>query len=143
MQKGEKILAGQLSGDFYLTQDKNKKLAFIAGGIGVTPFRSIVRYMIDLGDRRDAVLFYAVKSEDEIAYRYLWIEAEAKVGLRTEYIVGKFINEDLIADKLPDFKERTFYISGPEAMVNAYKKLSRKMGVARTQIITDYFPGFA
>lgn len=143
MLPGGKISAGQLSGDFILPSDKNRKLVFIAGGIGVTPFRSMTKYLIDKNEKRDVRFFYAVKNAQEIAYRYLWIEAEAKAGVRTEYVIGKFIDEDLIKDKVKDWTERMFYISGPDAMVRSYKKMLLGMGVSRRQIVTDYFPGFA
>jgi ferredoxin-NADP reductase len=143
MQMGDKIFAGQLAGDFTLPRDKAKKLVFMAGGIGVTPFRSMVKFLIDSGEKRDAVLLYAVKAEEEIAYRHLFIEAEAKIGLKTEYVVGKFIDEGLVKDKIQDWQERIFYISGPDAMVRSYKKMLIKMGVSRLHIVTDYFPGFA
>ncbi|OGF66027.1 hypothetical protein A3I27_03250 [Candidatus Giovannonibacteria bacterium RIFCSPLOWO2_02_FULL_43_11b] len=143
IENGERAFAGQLAGDFILSRDKNKKLAFIAGGIGITPYRSMIKYLIDTNERRDIVLFYAVRAEEEIAYRYLFIEAEAKIGFRTEYVISKIIDAALIEDKLPDWRERTFYISGPEAMVSAFKKMLRVMGVSRMNITTDYFPGFA
>ncbi len=48
MDPGHTIIAGQLSGDFVLPKDKNKKLVFIGGGIGITPFRSMIKYLIDM-----------------------------------------------------------------------------------------------
>ena len=95
------------------------------------------------GERRDIALLYAVKNENKIAYRYLFIEAEAKIGLRTEYVISRLIDAALIREKLADWRERIFYISGPEAMVDAFKKMLRGMGVRRKNITTDYFPGFS
>ena len=143
MRLGEKISAGQLAGDFVLPRDKNLKIVFITGGIGVTPYRSMIKYLVDSGERRDIILLYAAKLEGEIAYRYLLNEAGAKIGLRTEYIISKLIDAALVRNKVPDWRERIFYISGPEAMVSAFKKMLRRMGVARRKIVTDYFPGFA
>ncbi|OGF74062.1 hypothetical protein A2Y47_01390 [Candidatus Giovannonibacteria bacterium RIFCSPLOWO2_12_43_8] len=143
LKNGQRAFAGQLAGDFTLPRDKKKKLAFIAGGIGITPFRSMIKYMVDSGERRDIALLYAVKNENKIAYRYLFIEAEAKIGLRTEYVISRLIDAALIREKLADWRERIFYISGPEAMVDAFKKMLRGMGVRRKNITTDYFPGFS
>ena len=52
-------MASQLAGDFILPEDKNKKLVFIAGGIGVTPFRSMIKYLIDKNEKRDIIIFYS------------------------------------------------------------------------------------
>lgn len=141
-ENGDKILAGQLGGDFVLPRDSNRKLVFLAGGIGITPFRSMIKYLLDKRETRDIVLFYSAKSDDEIAYRDLFAEAQCKIGLRPKYVIGNLITEELIKNEVPDYIERDFYISGPEAMVNAFKKMLLRMGVSRFNITTDYFPGF-
>ena len=51
LNPGDKIVASQLAGDFVLPKDKNKKLVFIAGGIGITPFRSMIKYLLDTKGR--------------------------------------------------------------------------------------------
>lgn len=150
LQPGDIAYASMRGGTFVLPTDSKEKLAFIAGGIGVTPFRSMVRHLIDTDDRRDITLFYACKTGAEIAYHELWDEALAKIGMRTVCVLSDeeggdehgFITNEMLAKRLPDWKERTFYLSGPDGMVQAYKKLLRGMGVSRGRIRTDYFPGF-
>ena len=46
-------------------------------------------------------------------------------------------------DEIKDFKERTFYISGPPSMVDGIKKSILNLGVSHSHIKTDFFPGFA
>lgn len=156
MNPGEKILAGQLAGDFTLPRDPDKKLVFIAGGIGITPFRSMIKYITDADERRDAILFYSNRTVEELAYWDVFAEAEAKWGLKTVYAItdpakpipehngysGR-IDAKLIETNVPDYRERTFYISGTHAMVSTFKKTLHELGVPRTQIKTDFFPGFA
>jgi ferredoxin-NADP reductase len=142
LKEGEIVAAGQTGGDFTLPKDPSKKLVFIAGGIGVTPFRSMIRYLIDKGEKRDITLIYSVKTEDEIAYRDIFERAENEVGLKTIYLVGNFLTEEFVKKEIADWNERIFYLSGPNAMVENYKKLFLKMGAKRSVIHTDYFPGF-
>ena len=85
MAPGDTILATEVSGEFVLPRDKGRKLAFIAGGIGITPFRSMIKYMADAGERRDAVLVYSVRSEADIAFRDLLCEAGRTLGMRTVF----------------------------------------------------------
>lgn len=152
---GGTILGGQLAGDFTLPRDKTKKLIFIAGGIGITPFRSMVKYMADKGEVRDAVLLYSNRTAEEIAYRDVFDEAAARIGMKTVYTVtdpgatlppggrtGR-IDRALIEREVPDWRDRLFYISGTHAMTTAFKKTLREMGVPRGNIKTDFFPGFA
>ena len=154
MKPGDVVYGSQLAGEFTLPKNTDEKLAFLAGGIGVTPFRSMIQEMVLTGDRRDAVLFYGNNKSDEIAYADVFDKAESELGLRTIYAVAQgapvntnmhhgYIDADLITRELPDYKERTFYISGPRAMVTRFEKVLKELGVGHRRIKTDFFPGFA
>lgn len=149
------ITAGSLAGDFTLSKQISEKLVFIGGGIGITPFRSIIQEILDKKGKRDIVLFYACTTPEEFVYKEVFDKAEYTAGLKTEYVITKQenapknwngktgrINEDMIRSEVPDFKERTFYLSGPNGMVQGYKELLANLGVAKNKIVTDYFPGF-
>ena len=53
------------------------------------------------------------------------------------------IDERLVRHAVPDYRERIFYISGPQAMVKALRRKLLGMGVRRSRIKVDFFPGFA
>ena len=155
MKPGDTILASQLSGQFLLPKDTTQKCVYIAGGIGITPFRSHIKYLIDNGQKRDIVLMYANNRVEDIAYQDIFTDAQAKLGIKTVYALGDvpaipptwtgekgYINQEIITRTVPDFKERTFYISGPHVMVTTFEKLLKQMGVQGWNIHTDYFPGF-
>jgi ferredoxin-NADP reductase len=154
MREGSSIVAGQLAGDFVLPKDQQQKLVLIAGGIGITPFRSMARYLIDRREQRDVVLFYICSHPDEFAYDVLWQEAKNhgwKVVLVLSNRAAKpskwtgelgYLTTGMLKRQVPDYAERQFYLSGPNAMVTSYKKLLSKLGVAASQLKTDYFPGF-
>jgi len=152
MKVGDRLSASHLAGEFVLPKDKNKKLVFIAGGIGITPFRSMLQYLIDTKEVRPIVLLYANKAVSDIAYRELLARAERELGIKTVHVLSNeqnpslgthgLIDATLIAREVPDYKERTFYISGPHAMIEAFKQTLAHMGVSRFKIKTDFFPGF-
>ncbi len=146
MKPGDTISAGQLAGEFTLPKNKKQKLVFIAGGIGITPFCSIVQYMLDSGDARDAVLLYSNKTADEIAYKDFFDDASSKLGMKTLYWVTSdmgFMDAAHIQREVPDYKDRMFYISGPHSMVTAFELSLCELGVPRRNIKVDFFPGFA
>jgi glycine betaine catabolism B len=154
MKPGDAIYASQLAGDFTLPADRSAKLAFIAGGIGVTPFRSMVQDLIDRQDERSLVVLYGNDKADEIAYADVFDRAVRELGIKTVYAVTDapverpnmhkgFIDAALIQREVPDFKERTFYISGPRAMVVRFRRVLKELGVDRSRIKEDFFPGFA
>ncbi len=149
---GGTIFAGSLSGEFVLPRDKNKKLVFIAGGIGVTPYRAILKQMIDTGEKRDIVILNSVKTREDIVYDEIFKQAES-LGVKTIHIVNNLkdgtqesnmragiLSAEMIQKEIPDYRDRTFYISGPHGMVTAFENLLKGMGVS--DIKTDFFPGF-
>lgn len=148
------LVAGQVAGDFTLPRDPARKLAFIAGGIGITPYRSMLKYLLDTRQQRDIVLFYSNRAPEEIVYRDVLGEAQAKLGTRVVYTLTEptaippnwtdargRISGAMIREAAPDFRERTFYLSGPPEMVKAFERVLRGMGVPRGQIKRDFFPG--
>jgi len=154
MQPGDKIYAAQPAGNFVLPRDSRAKLAFIAGGIGITPFRSMLQHLLDRGERREVVLLYGNAMIADIAYTDVIERAQRELGVKTVYAVAAepvaaagmhqgFIDAELIRREVPDFRERTFYVSGPHAMVVLFKQVLREMGVASFRIKTDFFPGLA
>ena len=155
MEIGQDIYAGQIAGDFILPKNKKEKLCFIAGGIGVTPFRSMIAYIADKGEERDVILVYCAKRIEELAYTNLFHRASVTFGLKAVSTLTDldhvpedwtgykgFIDAGLILTEVPDYNERIFYISGPHSLVEASKKMLLEIGVKENRIKTDYFPGF-
>jgi glycine betaine catabolism B len=142
LEKGQELTASSPQGNFVLPKDKNTPLALVAGGIGVTPFRSIIKQMLTKNEKGDIILLYSNRDDEDIAFRKLFEKAKV-VGVKTVYINTKkdgYIDETTIEEKVPEYHKRTFYISGPEPMVEAYKKMLSKMKVNKMK--TDFFPGY-
>ncbi|MEK7131808.1 MAG: RnfABCDGE type electron transport complex subunit D [Patescibacteria group bacterium] len=154
LKPGDKIVASQLAGDFVLPKNKGKKLVFIAGGIGITPFRSIIKYLLDIKQKRDIILLYSNYSPADIVYKDVFDQGEQQLGIKTVYNITNtpypddwrgergFIDEQMIKRKVLDYKERIFYLSGSHNMVVAFDATLQKMGVKKWQIKKDFFPGF-
>lgn len=147
------VVAADLGGDFTLPKDPTKKLAFIAGGIGVTPYRSMIKYLIDTDTPQPITLLYAAHDPKDFAYTEIFDKGEQKLGIKTVYTVthtdksagwngqSGLITAEMIQREIPDYKERTFYISGPQPMVAAVQTILHELGVQH--IKTDFFPGYA
>lgn len=148
------MIGAQLAGEFTLPKNPNQKIAFLAGGIGITPFRSMTKYLIDKNERRDIVLVYSNKTRDEIAYIDIFNQAYNQLGIRTVYTLtdtdhipfdwqGKVgrVDAAMIQEQIPDYKERIFYLSGPQVMVHAYEKTLKSLGVKNAMLKKDFFPG--
>lgn len=92
MKPGNGIIASKVAGDFVLPKDPTNKLAFIAGGIGITPFRSIVKHLLDTNQSRDIVLLYGAKSEEDLVFRDIFEEAQERFGMKNVYVTKGFID---------------------------------------------------
>lgn len=156
MDEATPVTAGQLSGDFVLPDEPDRKLVFIAGGIGITPYRSMVKYLIDINRPMDIVLLYSETGAENFTYKDLFDEAHGRIGLKPVYTISDtksvppswkgrsgFISAGMIRSEVPDYKQRLFYISGPHSMVKAMQDLLHSLGVPKGQIKIDFFPGYA
>ncbi len=152
MNVGDTIIASQVAGNFVMPDDKNKKLVFLAGGIGITPFISMIKNMISRDEHRDIVLLYSNKTFEDVAY-YDVLKIAESFGININYIltdeedscVGKekgYKDIEMIKRIVLDYKDRIFYISGPHSMVADSKKMLRKLGLKSKHIKSDFFPGF-
>jgi ferredoxin-NADP reductase len=137
---GETMLAGDLAGSFTLPKNKGEKLALMAGGVGITPFRSMIKFMADESEKRDVALLYSAARPAEFSFQNLFKEG-TKTGLKT-ILVTSTLDDKKIGTLLPDYGERTFYISGPYGYVQAMHNSLLKLGISGSKIVTDYFPGY-
>ena len=141
-------------GDFTLPDD-GQHLCFLSGGIGITPFRSMLRYIVDKWLHYDIVLLYGNSTWDNIPFREELEEiANLNRGLRVEHVLsgpdvppwwqGKTgrITKDIIVELVPDYRERTFYASGPLPMVRALEEQLMELDIPKSQVRHDYFPGY-
>jgi ferredoxin-NADP reductase len=152
-KSSKKIIATQLAGDFVLPK-KREPMVFVAGGIGITPFRSMVKYIVDKKIKSDIVLFYSNKREQDIVFMDVFEEAR-QFGVNTIYTLTDkefvpenwqgsvgYVEEHMIRKETPDYLNRKFYVSGPQLMVQSLEKTLSVMGLPKNKIVTDYFPGF-
>ena len=141
LKKGDAIYAGRVAGDFLLPRDNHKKLVFVAGGIGITPFIAMLQHLINTKQKRDIVLFYFVNNANDIVYKDI-LEKSRKYGLELVPMIGPKarLDKKILQKHAPDYTDREFYLSGPPAMVRSYKSSLKNMNVKKVH--TDYFSGY-
>ncbi len=150
LKKGDVVPVVAIRGDFTLPDDSLRKLLFIAGGIGITPFRSQLESLYRKNEKRDIILVYSVRHEDEVLFEELLANAQpfvrvvvvapsAKLG-QLNRVNAQRIDEALLRREVKDIAERDVYISGPPAMVDGMRKIAKRLGAKR--IKTDDFTGY-
>lgn len=137
------------------TLDKGgDRIAFLSGGIGITPIRSMCKYAVDKKLGIDMILVYANHTAKDIVFKedfelmskeyqklkVIHLLSEPEPGL--DYLTGR-IDAGIIKSKIADYASRKFYICGPPAMVEAMKKMLRhELALPEEKIITEQFQGY-
>lgn len=139
---GKEVEADGPKGKFILDTNHDFTV-FLAGGIGITPYRSM---FLQAGHDKlsfSGVLLYANRNND-IVFQDELEAAATGIGVEIEYYIGSHSLEiENILDAIPNLAKPFFYISGPEPMVEHYEKALLDMGFADDQIKRDFFPGYA
>jgi ring-1,2-phenylacetyl-CoA epoxidase subunit PaaE len=130
--KGDTVMAFPPAGLFcpslHLDSDKHH-LVLIAGGIGITPILSIIRSAVDAVTDRPITLFYACRSEADLAFRSLldhyaewrntftWIPILSQPDDSWSGLTGH-LNLDIIAEHVQECNDASYYFCGPEGLTN-------------------------
>ena len=135
-------------------EGKFEKIAFLSGGIGITPIRSICKYIVDKKLDTDIVLVYANKTIRDIAFMEDFERMRQKYSkLKVVHVLSApdsdwkgrsgHINSQVVREESPDYSKRRFYICGPPAMVEGMKKmLLDELALPKDNICTENFTGY-
>jgi len=142
LQPGDTIEAEVPEGDF-TAEDTDRNYLWIAGGIGVTPFHSILVEAAAKGQSLKVNLLYASRTTD-ITFKDEFDQLQQKnPNLKIDYVVEpNRIDEALLKTKLNEIENPFVYVSGPEPMVEALTEQIEKLGISKDNIKGDYFPGY-
>lgn len=139
LEPGDKIESYELGGDFTWEDEDAPDVVMVAGGIGITPFRSILIDRDRKGKKLNAKLLYFNRT-DEVPFREELERLEEKhPEFSMRVLVGERITGDRVIELAPDAKERVVYISGPEQMVDAIAEDLTSRGI---EVKKDRFPGY-
>ncbi len=155
LQPGERVRMKLPMGKFIFEGD-SPKAAFLAGGIGITPIRSICKYLTDIASPCRVSVLYSARSPRDFIFRDDFAEmTEDNRNLSVIYTVtaqpppdgwdgrtGR-ISAELVERELPDYRERVFYVCGPPGMVEALMGMLRdEMGLPPEQLVCENFLGY-
>jgi ferredoxin-NADP reductase len=136
------------------------RVAFLAGGIGITCVRSILRWLSDEANGaqrpmfpRQIVLFFANRSEDEIPFADELVDFEAKLsGFRTVHVISRpggdwtgyegHLDGSVIVRELADPIRWTYYVSGPPSFGQAMQEAISGLGVSAGSVKIERFEGY-
>lgn len=148
---GSKLSIGEPGGNTVLHKDSSIPAVFLIGGIGITPVRCMIEYIIESKLPYKAYLFYSNPNAKSMAF-FEDFENWARVYPDFKFIptiddstdkdwkynIG-YINKELILKNIPDINKPIYYIVGPLAMVDAMELLLLDLGVSKENIKLERF----
>lgn len=149
-------LRGPLGSSFRLHVDTTRPAVFIAGGIGILPFISMVRYVLGGKLRYEMYLFYSNRRPEDTIYheelagytlkysQLKYIPTMTNMKQSTEKWSGEEgrISKEMIEKYLIAVESSVFYIAGSTPMVIGIDQLLHDMGVSRDAVKTEEFTGY-
>jgi ferredoxin-NADP reductase len=148
LRPGDEVAIAEAMGDFVLPKLIQTPLVFVAGGIGITPFHSMLSWLAESGEHRPIQFIYAVRNEEEIIFQNTF----DKAGVHVTIVVGEpspewggergNLSAEMILGITKPSNDTLIYMSGPEPMIKAIKEDMIVAGVDNAHIVRDYFPGY-
>ena len=154
IRPGDTINIQAPNGGFFLDTESTQPIVMLAGGIGITPFLSMVEAVIDRGIQRDIWLFYGTRNKkDHVMYenlkaietnhpyikvRVCYSEPGPDDILEQDYHYGEMISIDLLQKLLPS-KNYTFMICGPTPMQEALISGLLDWGIPQEHVRYEFF----
>jgi ferredoxin-NADP reductase len=150
---GDEVIVEDPKGDLHLPEDTSKEYVFIAGGIGITVLRCMLKYISEEGLPYRITLLYSNRDRESTAFYDELLELERQIeGLKIVFTMTddsswegetRRIDADFIREyedgELADF---TYIVSGPPGMVNGVADMLEGEGVPEEQVIRSRFAGY-
>ena len=152
MNLGDTISIDDPWGEFTLEAAHTSDVVFLCGGIGVTPFYSMLLDHVAQQRTQHVTLFFSNKTIGDAPFRNELLALAKKNSAITmvETITDDpdwqgehgFIDEAMLKRHISDLNVPTYYIAGPPQMVAAMNKMLHGAGIAEEQIKLDEFSGY-
>jgi ferredoxin-NADP reductase len=149
---GTEVEVEQPKGSFVLPQETDRHYVFIAGGIGVTVFRCMLRYIADEGLPHRVTLVYSNRDRESTAFYDELRELEAaNPNLEIVFTMTedsewegetRRIDADMLRDHLGHLDTYTYLVAGPPGMVEGVTGALQEAGIPEEQIRSQGFSGY-
>lgn len=149
---GATVEIGSFTGDFVLPKNYSQSLVFVAGGIGITPFMSMLHYVDEEKLPYDITLIYSNRDQESTAFLEELNELKNRnkklklILTMTQDLSWKGENRRIdgkfIVDNVQDFQNKIFYVSGPPLLNEAVKNTLRELKIENKNILVENFSGY-
>lgn len=138
LQVGDEARIDDAMGDLVLPKDPALPLVFVAGGIGIASYVSMLQYLSSLREERYIYLFYALRSRREQIFREL--TSAYPLASKDVIIAPNRLSAEHIKSSTPP--GALIYLSGSQSFVEGLRADLEALGTPRSQIAFDYYDGY-
>jgi ferredoxin-NADP reductase len=152
LEVGEEVEVEPPKGDWALPEDTSRPYVFVAGGIGITPYHSMLRYIADTGQPYGVTLVYSNRDRESAPFLDELHEYERtlpnfRLVLTMTDDSGwegetRHIDAEMLRDHLGDLGSSTFLVTGPPPMVESVAEKLTAAGVSEEQVLPERFSGY-
>lgn len=128
------VKLGMAQGNFVLPEDSGRPLVFIAAGIGITPYLSMMRYSLEERLSHKITLLHIGRDNEVFA-------PEIPQG-RIAYHSCHVLQEDLLARIHHENISALFYVCGPPKRVEQFLHVLYRYNIEDENLITEQFSGY-
>jgi len=142
LKAGDEVEADGPEGDF-TAEDESRNYIFVAGGIGITPFRSILQEAHAQGKQLKVDLLYANRDQNIPFQDELEKLTADNPNLKVDYVVQpRSLTAEVIKQHADNTDNPLIYLSGPAPMVKSFAEELKNLGVDEAAVKLDDFPGY-
>lgn len=152
LEVGDEVEVEEPKGSFLLPEDTDAEYVFVAGGIGITVFRSMLRYVADTGAPYRVTLVYSNRDRESAAFLDELEEIERDVdGVRVVLTMTdepgwegetRHLDADVLAELVGGLEGKVFLVAGPPEMAEAVAGSLTGAGVPEERVLADKFSGY-
>jgi CDP-4-dehydro-6-deoxyglucose reductase len=139
MRAGDRVRFEGPLGSFFLREDSDKPMIFVAGSTGFAPVKSMLEYAFSRGLKRRMLLYWGVRRAEDLYLRELperW--AREHDNFTFVPVIGGLVHEAILAD-FPDLAGYQVYACGSAAMVEAAHPAFNAHGLGPDDCFSDAF----
>jgi predicted ferric reductase len=150
LKPGDKLWIDGPFGVFTTDREQGPGYVLIAGGVGITPMRSVCLTMAERGDKRPVLLFFGSRDAESLTFRDEFEALKSRMNLQVIYVLSDpkdglpcergYISKDVLRRYLPpQYKRFQYFICGPGPLMDAMEEALPELGIPPQHVHTERF----
>lgn len=151
VKEGDLLEVSGPNGKFVFTGEEADRITLIGGGVGITPLMSVVRYLTDIGWKKEIYFLYCCRTPEDFIYReelellqerhsnlHIAITITRPEGTAWMGLTGRF-TAGVVEHIVPEIQSSRIHVCGPGNMMSGVLALLKELNIPQENIKTEAF----